>query len=89
MEINDPTILALRMKVTAAVEELDTAIAFHEAWKPARHDRAFHLRLGSSHATNTFVVVRQALRRETLLAMMRLWDDDERAVGDESNRHYA
>ncbi len=81
MEIDDPTIVALRKKVTAAVEEFDTAIAFHEAWKPAAHDRALHLRLGPSYATNTFIVVRQALRREMLLAMMRLWDDDERAVG--------
>jgi hypothetical protein len=31
MDINDPTITALRAKVTAAREEFDMAVAFHAA----------------------------------------------------------
>ena len=34
--------------------------------------RDLHERMGSSYATNTFLVIRSALRRETLLALMRL-----------------
>ena len=36
--------------------------------------------MGDSFASHTFLVVRVALRREMLLALMRLWDKDSRAV---------
>jgi hypothetical protein len=36
--------------------------------------------MGVSFATSAFFVVRSALRREMLLALMRLWDKDERNV---------
>ena len=36
--------------------------------------------MGDSFASQTFLVVRMALRREMLLALMRLWDRDSRAV---------
>jgi hypothetical protein len=39
--------------------------------------------MGDSFATQTFLVVRLALRREMLLALMRLWDKDVRNVGME------
>lgn len=42
MEINDPKIVALQLKVTAAQQEFDWAIAFHEVWKPAAYDRDLH-----------------------------------------------
>jgi hypothetical protein len=84
MESNDPLVLALRRKVHAAHEEFDAAMAYHEAWKPAAYDEALHKRMGRSHATNTFLVVRQALRREMLLGLARLWDSDSRAVGMEA-----
>jgi hypothetical protein len=73
-------ILALRGQVKAADEEFHIALAFHEAWKPAAHDKALHDRIGRSYAAHTFRVIAAALRREMLLALLRLWDDDSRAV---------
>jgi hypothetical protein len=69
MKIDD-----LRAEVRAADEEFHIALACYEAWKPAAYDKALHERIGRSLAANTFLVVRAALRRETLLALTRLWD---------------
>jgi hypothetical protein len=74
MEANDPKIADLGQMVTAAHEEFDMAIAFHEVWKPAAYDHDLHDRLGTSYATQAFLVARTALRRETVLALLRLWD---------------
>jgi hypothetical protein len=84
MNIDDQTIVSVREKVDAAREELDMAVTFHEAWKPSAYDEDLHKRMGASYATNTFLVVRTALYREMLLALMRLWDKDTRAIGMES-----
>jgi hypothetical protein len=81
MKIDDRKIASLREKVNAAHQEFDMAVAFHEVWKPAAFDEDLHKRMGASYATNAFFVVRAALRREMLLALMRLWDKDARAVG--------
>lgn len=64
----------------AAKLEFDMALTFQETWKPAAYDKDLHKRMGDSFATHTFLVVRSALRREMLLALMRLWDKDSRAV---------
>lgn len=80
MEINSPEILALKNKVRIAGEEFDIAIAFHEIWKIATYDQNLLQRMGTSYATNAFRAVRTALRREMLLALMRLWDTDKRAI---------
>jgi hypothetical protein len=80
MEIDDPEVVALREIVTAAQEEFDMAIAFHEVWKPATYDKDLHSRLGTSFASQAFLVTRTALRREMLLAMMRLWDSNRRSI---------
>jgi len=84
MKIDDPKIVSLREKVNAAHQEFDMAVTFHEVWKPAAFDDDLHRRMGASYATNAFFVARAALRREMLLALMRLWDKDARAVGMES-----
>jgi hypothetical protein len=76
-----PEILALQAKVRAADEEFRIAIACHEAWKPAAYDATLHARIGTSYAANTFVLVRQVLRREVVLSLARLWDEDKRSVG--------
>lgn len=55
-------------------------MAFHEAWKPAAFDKQLHERIGTSYAANTFLVIRQALRREMLMGLARLWDDDSRTI---------
>lgn len=70
----------LKAKVEAAEQEASMAVMFHETWKPAAYDEELHQRMGTSYATHSFLIVRRALRRETLLALMRLWDGDERAV---------
>jgi hypothetical protein len=84
MKIDDQKIVSLKEKVSAAHQEFDMAVTFHEAWKPAAFDTDLHNRMGASYATNAFLVVRTALRREMLMALMRLWDKDARAIGMDS-----
>jgi hypothetical protein len=81
MTATDPRIVTLREKVTAAQQEFDLAITFHELWKPGAYDADLHGRMGTSYATQAFNVVLMALRREMVLALVRLWDRDLRAVG--------
>lgn len=83
MKTDDPTIAELQQKVTAAQQEFDLAVAFHEVWKPTAYDEDLHGRLGVSYATQAFRVIRTALRRELILALTRLWDKDGRAIGME------
>jgi AbiU2 len=66
--------------VDAAKQEFDMAVGFHETWKPAAYDEDLHKQMGASFASQTFLVVRLALRREMLLALMRLWDKDSSNV---------
>jgi hypothetical protein len=77
----DPRIWALRRKIEAAQQEFDLAVTFHEVWKQGAYDVDLHARMGTSYATQAFNVVLMALRREMVLAMVRLWDRDKRAVG--------
>ena len=81
MATTDPKILALRQKVEAAQQEFDMAVTFHEVWKPAAYDTDLHARMGTSYATQAFLITRTALRREMVLALMRIWDRDPRSVG--------
>ncbi len=76
----DSTFAALQKTMLAAQQELDMAVAFHEVWKPAAYDASLHKRLGVSYATQAFLVVRTALRREMLLALIRLWDSNKQAL---------
>jgi hypothetical protein len=69
MEIDDPKIVALREKVTAAQQEFDMAVTFHEVWKPAAYDKDLHSRMGNSFASQAFLITRTALRREMVLAL--------------------
>jgi len=80
MDVKDRRIVSLRGAVSAAREEFDLAVTFHELWKPAAFDTGIHDRMGVSYATNAFHVVRVALRRETLLALMRMWDTSAKAL---------
>ena len=80
LDIADPEITKLKKMVTAAQEEFDMAVTYHEVWKPAAYDKDLHSRMGESYASRAFLVLREALRREMLLALMRLWDKDDRAV---------
>jgi hypothetical protein len=80
MDIDHQMISDLRKKVEAATEEFEIAVAVHETWKLAAFDQALRARLGRSRAAATFHVVRGALRREFLLALTRLWDNDSSAI---------
>ena len=80
MEIDDPKIAALRETVTAAQQEFDMAVTFHEVWKPAAYDSDLHSRLGKSYASQAFLIARVALRREMVLALVRLWDTNKQAI---------
>jgi AbiU2 len=83
MKTDDPKITKLQAKVTAAQQEFELAVAFHEIWKPTAYDQDLHGRLGISYATQAFRVIRTALRRELILALLRLWDKDGKAIGME------
>ena len=80
MSIEDQ-IISLVKKVDAATQEFDMAVTFHEVWKPTLYDENLRTRMGVSYATNAFHVIRMALRREMLLALMRLWDNNRKNVG--------
>lgn len=82
---NHATTLAGRLEaakaaVEAAQAEALLAVQFHETWRPTIADPDLRERMGHSFATHTFHIIRMALRREVLLALMRLWDKDSRAV---------
>lgn len=80
MNITDPKIISLRKSVKAAQQEFDMAVMFHETWKPTAYDDDLRRRMGTSYATHTFNVVRVALRREMVLALMRLWDTPQHTL---------
>lgn len=80
MDAKSPEVVSLKDKVAAASAEFDTAIALHENWKICVGDPELHARLGKSYASGAFLVIRQALRRETLLALMRMWDTNKAAL---------
>lgn len=70
----------MKLAVAAAEDEIVMAVMFHETWKPAAYDEDLHRRMGNSFATHSFQIVRLSLRRELLMALMRLWDTDKRAL---------
>jgi hypothetical protein len=74
MDILDKDIARLQAMVRSAHQDFDQTVAFHEAWRPTAFDEALHARMGTSFATQTFKVIRVALRREVLLGLVRLWD---------------
>ena len=80
MDITNSQITKLKKMVTAAQEEFNMAVTYHEVWKPAAYDKDLHSRMGQSYASQAFLVMRIALRRETVLALMRLWDRNKQAV---------
>jgi hypothetical protein len=70
----------LKAIVQAARVEFDLATTFHELWKPAAFDLDLQARFGVSYATHGLLVVRSALRREMMLAVMRLWDKSQKTI---------
>ena len=64
----------VRSQIEVAREEFDMAVLYHEVWKPMAYDVDLHARMGASLATNAFLIIKSALRREMLLAIGRVWD---------------
>ena len=58
MSITDSEITKLKKMVTAAQEEFDMAVAYHEVWKPAAYDKDLHSRMGQSYASEAVLVIR-------------------------------
>jgi hypothetical protein len=81
MNIDDPKIIALKSNIEIAFQEFALAIKYHEALKVALYDKELHRRLGTLVTDDTFRTILDALRREALLALMRLWDKDTRTIG--------
>lgn len=76
----DEKLRRAKVAVEAARDEALLAVQFHETWRPTVADTDLLKRMGNSFATHSFHVIRIALRREVLLALMRLWDKDSRTV---------
>ncbi len=70
----------LRGAVQAAFDQATQAIMFHETWRPAAKDVELHARMGTSYATHSFQIARWALRRELILALMRIWDHNSSSL---------
>jgi hypothetical protein len=51
MSITDSKITKLKKMVTAAQEEFDKAVTYHEVWKAAAYDKDLHSRMGQSYAS--------------------------------------
>src|SRR5450759_60347 len=80
MTANNQEIARLQAEVEAAQQEFDMAVTFHEVWKPAAYDKDLHSRMGKSYASQAFLITRTALRREMVLALVRLWDTNPKAI---------
>lgn len=70
----------MQLVVKAAQDEMIMAVQFHETWKPTAYDKNLHHRMGTSYATHSFQIIRQSLRREMLLALMRIWDSNKQSI---------
>jgi hypothetical protein len=80
MAVNENQVAILKGKVAAFRDEVESLIAFHEAWRPMVADAALRQRMGNSYATHTFEIIRIALRREVMMGLTRLWDNNRWAV---------
>lgn len=74
MAVDDGQIGHIEKIVREARAEFGQAAACHEAWRPMAFDKDLAGRMGRSYASNTFMTIREALRREVILSLMKLWD---------------
>ncbi|XZG69221.1 AbiU2 domain-containing protein [Chitinibacteraceae bacterium HSL-7] len=61
-------------------QEAIFAVQLHETWRPTVSNTDLLERMGTSYATHSFLIIRNALRREVVLALMRLWDRNPRTA---------
>ena len=70
----------LRANVRAAFDEFDLVMKLYETWHPAAYDRKLFRRMGDSLAGHAFHVLREALQREIVIGLTKLWDTGDRAI---------
>ena len=63
-----------KVMVSICEEQAVMAAMFHETWSPTVEDAELSARMGTSFARQTFHIIAWALRRELILALMRIWD---------------
>ena len=80
MDDTQQEIERLKSIVDTARQEIELAVMFHETWRPAAYDTGLHARIGTSYASHAFQIIRLSLRRELLMALMRVWDTNTDAV---------
>ena len=71
----------LSLYVAAAIKEIDIAIDAWEVVRPADSDERLIARIDKTLEGNAFLIVRNALHAQTILALSRLWDDDRTTLG--------
>ena len=71
---------SLKTEIVAAQQEMGLAVAFYQLWKPTALDQSLIRRFGTSKATHGLKIVSSALRRELVLAVMRLWDRNKGTI---------
>lgn len=74
----DQVLAELRRRLDLMWQDLTFAIACFELFRIAARDQRLLARLGKSYAAGAFRPVRDALFRETVLALMRIWDKRSR-----------
>ncbi len=70
----------LRANVEAAFDEFALVMRLYETWRPAAFDQNLFDRMGPSYASHAFLVIREALAREIVLGLTKLWDTADRAI---------
>lgn len=76
---SDKNIEQMREYLIAVENNIDMATAFYEVWRPTTYDEDLLARMSVSYATQAFMIIKVALRREMLLALMRIWDTQNSA----------
>ena len=70
----------LRAEVRAALDEFEFVIRLYETWRPAAVDQDLFGRMGSSYASHAFLLIREALAREIVIGLTKLWDSGDRPI---------
>lgn len=72
-----PSNVEMHRTVRSISITLDEAIAFYETYLPSGKDAALIARVNKSDYHPAFNIILDALHRETILALCRIWDKDK------------
>ncbi len=79
-QLRDTTLEPFRRLVAAASEQIEEAIAFREAAKPAETDTQIIGRYNNTYAAHVFNLVRWSLSAHVAMSCARLWEDSHFAT---------